>query len=104
MLGHQNFAEQNGVFGEGAWPYDVYGESYGLLAFLPYGDLKYEQRKNPAGVQKLMELAAVYAYETTYFNLMGTLANPAIDFLPQPAAQKKVKDFFAKNPIIKAFF
>ena len=72
----------NAEFQTTRWNYDVVAESYGILAFLPYGELKYEIRKNTAGISKLMEISAIYAYETTYFNVMGRMPNPAIEFIP----------------------
>ena len=66
----------------GTWAYDIYADTYGILAFLPFGDVKYELRKNPLGVSKLMEVSAHYAYETNHFNITGELPNPAIEFFP----------------------
>ena len=85
MIGHQNFAEQNGVFMNGKWPYDIYADTYGILAFLPFGDFKFELRKQPLAVSKLMEVSAYYAYETNHFNITGQSPNPAIEFVPQPS-------------------
>ena len=93
----------NGEFLGTKWNYDVVAESYGILAFLPFGEVKFEIRKNPAGVCKMMEIAAMYAYETTYFNIVGRMPNPYVEFIPQQSIQKKVREFFSKNVIVKSF-
>ena len=82
MFGYQNFAEQNGQFMTAKWEFDIFADTNGFLAFMPFGEVRYEMRKNPLGVCKLMEISANYAYETTYFNLTGELPNPAIEFVP----------------------
>ena len=45
MIGHQNIAEQNGQMGDESWKYDIYAESDGMMAVLPYGEVKTEQRR-----------------------------------------------------------
>ena len=42
MLGHQNLAEQNMPFMAEKWKYEVVAHTDGILAVLPYGDLKQE--------------------------------------------------------------
>lgn len=81
MIGHQNLAEQDGPFMASKWTFDLYGEQGGILAVLPFGELKTEMRKNPKPVCKLIELAANRAYETTYFNIEGAELNPVPPFL-----------------------
>lgn len=50
MLGHQNLAEQNGGFMEQKWKFEVFAETDGILAVLPFGEIKIEIRKNPKAV------------------------------------------------------
>jgi hypothetical protein len=83
MIGHQNIAEQNGVFMEDKWKFDLYAECDGLMAILPYGEVKLEMRRQPRAMYKVLEIAANYAYETTHFNLVGESQNPVIKFVPQ---------------------
>jgi len=47
MLGHQNLAEVDGEFMSKKWDYDIYAESTGLVALLPFGEYKMETRRNP---------------------------------------------------------
>ena len=70
------------------------------MAVLPFGEIKTEFRKNAKAVSilksqlntfflrflqmyKVMELAAMNAYETTYFNMTGEQMNPVIPFINQ---------------------
>ena len=52
---------------------------------------------------KVLELAANHAYETNYFNITGEVLNPTIPFVPHAITLKKVREFFAKNEVIKTF-
>jgi hypothetical protein len=81
MIGHQNLAEQDGPFMSSKWHYDLYGESSGILAVLPYGELKTEMRKNPKTICRLIEMAANRAHETTFFNIEGVELNPVPPFV-----------------------
>jgi hypothetical protein len=45
MIGHQNIAEQNGIMGEDKWKYDIFAETDGVMAVLPYGEVKLEMRR-----------------------------------------------------------
>lgn len=47
MLGHQNLAEQSGTFMEEKWKFDIYAETDGFIALLPFGEVKTEARKTP---------------------------------------------------------
>ena len=80
MLGYQNLAEQNGPFMEQNWKYDIYADSDGYVAVLPFGEIKTEIRRSASALQKVYEIAANYAYETTHYNLTGTSSNPVIKF------------------------
>ena len=50
MIGHQNLAEQSGSFMEEKWRYDVYADSDGIIAVMPFGEVKVEMRRNPKAV------------------------------------------------------
>ena len=71
MFGQQNLAEQNGVFGEDKWKFSLTGETDGVMAVLPFGEVKLEIRRAPKAVYKVLEIAANQALETNYFNLIG---------------------------------
>lgn len=103
MIGHQNFTEQNGPFGAVKWSCDVVGDQKGILAVLPYSEVKAESRKYPKAVCKLHEMAARRAYETTYFNIMGAEYNPVPTFISQLSMQRKVRDLFFKNQVFRTF-
>ena len=40
FIGCQNMTEQVGTFGEGQWDYDLVAEKDGIIAVLPFGDIK----------------------------------------------------------------
>ena len=63
------------------WSFDLYAHSNGMLAVLPFGELKTELRKQPRATSKLIELAANKAYETTYFNVVGAEYNSVPHFV-----------------------
>ena len=88
---------------ETKWKFDMYAESDGIMAMLPFGEVKVEMRRSAKAMYKIMEIAATYAYETTHFNLMGESPNPAIKFTHQQSLVKKVREFFLKNVIFKSF-
>ena len=56
------------------------GETDGVMAVLPFGEVKLEIRRAPKAVYKVLEIAANQALETNYFNLVGQSQNPAIKF------------------------
>lgn len=97
MFGQQNLAEQNGIFGEDKWKFSLTAETDGVMAVLPYGEVKLEIRRAPKAVYKVLEIAANQALETNYYNLVGSSQNPAIKFNPQNHLVKKIRDFFMKN-------
>mmetsp|Transcript_40686 Transcript_40686/g.62073 ORF Transcript_40686/g.62073 Transcript_40686/m.62073 type:complete len:81 (+) Transcript_40686:297-539(+) len=80
MFGHQNLAEQSGVFMQENWKFDIIAETDGVLGVFPFGEFKAEIRRQPKALLKITEIAARSAYETTYFNLVGEPLNPAIKF------------------------
>jgi hypothetical protein len=45
MIGHQNLAEQSGDFMGEKWKFDVYAETDGSIAVLPFGEIKTEIRR-----------------------------------------------------------
>lgn len=93
----------SGEFGNQKWKFDIYAEKDGTMAILPFGEIKFEIRKSPKGVFKILELAANQAYETNHMNIMGTSINPKIIFTPQTITLKKIREFFTKNQTIKTF-
>jgi len=103
MLGHQNFAEQSGECGQEKWRYDVFGDTNGILAVVAFGELKIEWRRNAEAMTKIARLAANYAHDTTCYNILGLSCNPAIPFVPQQQFAKQVREFFMKDPVIRAF-
>lgn len=103
MIGHQNIAEQNAAMGEDRWKYDVYAETDGVMAILPFGEIKTEIRRQPKAMYKVLEIAANYALETTNININGESRNPTIKFTHQNVLLKKIREFFMKNPIFKTF-
>jgi hypothetical protein len=58
MIGHQNLAEQNGVFMSDIWKFDIYAETDGMMAMLPYGEVKVELRRQPKAMYRVIEIAA----------------------------------------------
>ena len=83
--------------------YDVIAESDGIIALLPYGEIKSESRKNPHACFRALNIAAKKALEVFHYNVFGHEANPTIRLINTNSAQKKVREFFLRNPIIKAF-
>lgn len=71
MIGHQNLAEQSGDFMGEKWKFDVWADTDGSIAILPFGEIKTEIRRQPKGMFKVLELAANQAYETNYLNITG---------------------------------
>ena len=102
MVGFQNLCEMSGAFQDEKWKFDVFAETETLMGILPYGEIKTEIRRQPQGMLKLLQLASLKAYETTYFNITGMNLNNAIQFTHQPITLKKVRDL-QKNPIFKSF-
>ena len=45
MFGFQNLAEQSGDFGQEKWKFDIFAESDGTMAVLPFGEIKMEIRR-----------------------------------------------------------
>lgn len=83
--------------------YDVIAESDGLIAVLPYGEIKSESRKNPIACYKILDLAAKKALEVFHYNVFGHEINPTIKLTSTNSQQKKLREFFMKNPLIRAF-
>lgn len=70
---------------------------------LPFGELKVDIRRNPKPICKLIELAAMKAYETTHFNITGVEHNQVPRFVHQSMHLKKLREFFMKDQIFRAF-
>lgn len=103
MIGFQNLTEMSGQFQEEQWKFDVFAETDTLLGVLPYGEIKVEIRRQPQGMLKLLQLAALKAYETTYFNITGMKLNNAVQFQHQAVTLKKVRELFTRNQVFKSF-
>jgi CRP-like cAMP-binding protein len=86
------------------YKFDVIAESDGMIAILPFGEIKSESRKAPLACYKILDLAVKKSLEVFHFNVFGHDYNPAIKLTNTNSQLKKVRDTFMKNPIIKAFF
>jgi CRP-like cAMP-binding protein len=84
--------------------FDVIAESDGMLAVLPFGEIKVESRKNPQACYRILEMAAKKALEVFHYNVFGHPYNHVIKLTSTNSQIKKVREFFMKNPIVKAFF
>ena len=84
--------------------FDIIANTDGLLAVLPYSEIKSEIRKNPHALYKILEIAAKKSLEIFHYNIFGHDYNPCIKLTATQSQAKQMRDFFAKNPIIKAFF
>ena len=58
--------------------FDVIAQTDGLIAILPYGEIKGESRKNPHACFKVLELAAKKSLEVFHYNIFGHEYNPCI--------------------------
>ena len=58
MIGQNNLSEQVGTQFEEKWDFDIFAETEGLMAILPFGEIKGEFRKNQHAMIKIFELAA----------------------------------------------
>lgn len=83
--------------------YDIIAESDGIIAILPFGEIKAESRRNPLACYKALELATRKALEVFHYNVFGHEMNPAIRLPATNSQAKKMREFFTKNPIIRAF-
>lgn len=85
------------------WKFDVFAEVETTMAVLPYGEIKTEIRRQPSGMFKVLQLASLKAYETSYYNITGMNLNNNIKFNHQAITLKKVRELFNKNKIFKTF-
>ena len=60
------------------------GHTDGIMAILPYSEIRVEIRSNPKATCKILELIARQAYETTHYNVKGESSNPTIKLHPTP--------------------
>jgi hypothetical protein len=88
---------------EEKWKFDVFADSRGAMAVLPFGEVKMEIKRQPHGMTKIMEMAAKRAYETNYYNITGMELNKLIPFHHNNVHAKKFKEFFLKDPVIRSF-
>ena len=65
----------------------------GLIAVMPFGEVKAELRKQPEAVFKAYQVAAKYSMETFKFNLFGMEHNRAIRHPQTASMNKKLRDF-----------
>lgn len=75
----------------------------GMIAVLPFGDIKLEVRKSPEALFKTMMIASKYAMETFSYNLNGCEHNPAIKHSATALMTKKLREFYFKNPAMRSF-
>lgn len=54
-------------------------------------------------VFKVMKMAADYSMQTLYFNVHGQELNPRIKLIENGQMTKKLRDFYFKNPSVRAF-
>jgi len=83
--------------------YDVIAETDGIIALVAFGELKSETRKNPVACYKVLELATKRALEVFHYNVFGHELNPAIRLTATNSQAKRMREFFVKNPVVKAF-
>ena len=84
-------------------PVTVVATIDGLIAVLPFGELKGELRRAPDAVFKVFQIACKYSMETFYYNLNGVEHNPFIKHPPTAQMSKKLRDFYFKNNQMRAF-
>ena len=83
--------------------FDVIADTDGILAVLPFGEIKSESRRNPLACFKALELASKKAFEVFHYNVFGHELNPAIRLPATNSQVKRLREFFSKNAVIKAF-
>ena len=83
--------------------YDVIAESDGIIALIPFGEIKSESRKNPIACYRALELASKRALEVFHYNVFGHELNPTVKLAATNSQAKRVREFFVKNAVIKAF-
>lgn len=86
-----------------AQKYDIIAETEGMIACLPYGEIKSESRKFPHACYLVMELAAKRSLETIHFNVYGHEINPVIRHVHSATQLKKIREFFFKNQHMREF-
>ena len=52
---------------------------------------------------KIMQVATRNAMETVYFNVHGVESNPVVRHIANGQMNKKLRDFYFKNPSMRAF-
>jgi len=75
----------------------------GMIAVLPFGEIKAELRRAPEAVFKTYQIASKYAMETFTFNLNGVEHNQFIKHSATAQMTKKLRDFYFKNAAMRAF-
>ena len=78
-------------------PVTVVATIDGLIAVLPFGELKGELRRAPDAVFKVFQIACKYSMETFFYNLNGVEHNPFIKHPATAQMSKKLRDFYFKN-------
>ena len=75
MFGYMNLSELSTVTKN---KFDIIANTDGLLAVLPYSEIKSEIRKNPHALYKILEIAAKKSLQTFHYNIFGHEYNPCI--------------------------
>lgn len=100
MTGHMFVADLN--FSE-SHATSLVAKTDGMLAVVPLGELKLEQRRMPDATFQVLKLASKYAMETFMFNLHGAEQNPLVRHPPTAQMTKKLRDFYFKNEEMREF-
>jgi hypothetical protein len=69
----------------------------GLIAVMPFADVKMELKRVPEAAFKVYQVASRYAMQTFYFNLHGVEHNQYIKHPQTAPLTKKLRDFYTKN-------
>ena len=75
----------------------------GMMAVLPLNELKTEVKRAPEAVFKVNQLVTRHAMATFSHNLNGTEHNPYIHHMATAQMTKRLREFYTKNPQIRAF-
>eukprot|EP00347_Sterkiella_histriomuscorum_P003182 403365276 len=103
MIGFMQLSEMVNSKEGAKHKYDIIAETDGILAVLPFGEIKSESRKFPQACYRIMELAARKSLDTLHYNVHGHEYNPSIKHTATSGAAKKVRDFILKNQLVRAF-
>lgn len=99
MIGHMFCAELSNK----DHPATIIASMDGLLALLPFSEIKLELKRAPEAVFKVYQMCAKHAMETFMFNLNGIEHNSYIKHPATALMTKKLRDFYNKNAQMRAF-